>query len=669
VPEGEGRGHLDAYIRVSQVAGRNGDRFISPAVQREEIEVWISAHGATLGKIFEELDESGARGDRPLLQEAIERVEAGESGGIVVAKLDRFGRSVIEGLEAIQRIERAGGTFASVQDGFDLGTPTGRLALRFLFSIGEWELGRVRRNWNDARGRAISRGVYIAKDPLGYRKGPDGRLRIDPEEAPVVREVFERRAAGELGREIAARLNAGGTTTRLGRPFRASTVSRIVQNPAYRGEARHGAHRNPCAHEPIVDPALWQLCQETPWRSRREGRSLLGGLARCGSCGRLMSICPRPPRGPRRSYSYSCDMPKRICSAPAYARAEDLDYLVEAFIFRRTAASSADAGEEVRACEDEVEAAEADLLAYRDEPSIRSALGAASFAAGLAARRRRVERSLANLGRARYGRGGTSDSGTDLAAEWSQLDSGERRAALAERIECVLIAPGSSPVVERARVFPPGASPVFLVNRRLVFASNPPAPGGERLKALRRWPASRLESELRGFVAGREVWPYYCEFAEAGKSQLFAQALAYGGPCYWGHRLGVRVPPFCVQWDRRRVRAALVPLLRGRSRWPGEKGFREAGMLPVYHAARTHGGIAYWAAQFGCSPRKARTSKWSEERIARELAEFTAGRDRFPTKSEFESAGQRPLYEAICRNGGVAGWTERFRVAETADAA
>ena len=84
---------LDAYIRVSQVRGRSGPSFISPTQQRERIEAWIKAFGHERGEVFEELDASGARRDRPKLQEAIERIERGESDGIVVAKLDRFGRS------------------------------------------------------------------------------------------------------------------------------------------------------------------------------------------------------------------------------------------------------------------------------------------------------------------------------------------------------------------------------------------------------------------------------------------------------------------------------------------------------------------------------------------------------------------------------------------------
>jgi Resolvase, N terminal domain len=99
---------LVGYVRVSDVAGRSGASFISPGVQRERIAAWCSLYDAHLQDVAEELDESGGRADRPLLLKAIERVERGLSDGIIVAKLDRFGRSFKDALEHIERIDRAG---------------------------------------------------------------------------------------------------------------------------------------------------------------------------------------------------------------------------------------------------------------------------------------------------------------------------------------------------------------------------------------------------------------------------------------------------------------------------------------------------------------------------------------------------------------------------------
>src|SRR5919106_1079542 len=234
---------VDGYIRVSQVNDRQGERFISPSVQRERIEGWARLHRATVGEVFEELDESGARADRPLLERALARVELGESGGIVVSRLDRFGRSLLDGLAAIDRITRAGGTFVAVEDGLDLSTDTGKLVLRLLLSLGEWELDRVRTTWRTAQERAIGRGVHIGPAPIGYRRRDDGRLVPDP---------------------------------------------------------RYGPFVNRSAHAALVDPVTWQAAQR-PLEKRPArpdvAETLLRGLLRCSGCSRMLTSL-RIRRGP-----------------------------------------------------------------------------------------------------------------------------------------------------------------------------------------------------------------------------------------------------------------------------------------------------------------------------------------------------------------------------------
>src|SRR5215216_54339 len=124
--------YVDGYVRVSRVRKRHGRSFISPTVQREAIEEWVARQGYHLLEVFEELDESGARADRPLLEEAIRRIEVGAACALVVWRVDRFGRSLSDGVRTIERIRSAGGGFWSVQDGLDIDTDAGRLVLGIL---------------------------------------------------------------------------------------------------------------------------------------------------------------------------------------------------------------------------------------------------------------------------------------------------------------------------------------------------------------------------------------------------------------------------------------------------------------------------------------------------------------------------------------------------------
>ena len=80
---------LIGYVRVSRVGGREGDSFISPAVQRGRVEAYAGAQGHQVVVWEEDLDQPGSRYQRRGFQAALEAVERGEAEGIAVAALDR----------------------------------------------------------------------------------------------------------------------------------------------------------------------------------------------------------------------------------------------------------------------------------------------------------------------------------------------------------------------------------------------------------------------------------------------------------------------------------------------------------------------------------------------------------------------------------------------------
>src|SRR5213594_2280029 len=181
----------DGYVRVSRRAGREGESFISPEVQRQKIEAWAKAHDVKIVQWWEELDQSGAKRERPMFQEALARCERGETGGIIVAKLDRFARSAIDALGSIKRLNEAGARLVSVEDNFDGSTPMGRFAIGILSLIAELELERIKENWQTAISEAVNRGVHISRwPPTGYKRDESGRLVRDEPAASVVAELF-----------------------------------------------------------------------------------------------------------------------------------------------------------------------------------------------------------------------------------------------------------------------------------------------------------------------------------------------------------------------------------------------------------------------------------------------------------------------------------------------
>ena len=319
---------LDGYVRVSEVKGRAGESFISPAVQREGIERWTHAHGATLGVVFEEFDQSGSRADRPMLNELLQRIEERRVDGVVVASFDRFGRSLVDNLAAIQRIHDAGAIFVSLRERLDLTTDTGRLVLRIMLSMAEWELSRVRTRWNTARRRAVARGIHMGPyAPTGYQRDPEGRLGPSEHAGPVITELFQRRAGGATISEVSKLLEENDVQTPAGnRAWKPAAMHKLIQNRVYLGELNHGTISNPQSHPPLIDPVTWNAAQKPRVMTHRPTRSLptpLAGVLRCAGCGMLMRSQTVTTRAGLRKRVYYCGRRFKAgeCPSPAWISA------------------------------------------------------------------------------------------------------------------------------------------------------------------------------------------------------------------------------------------------------------------------------------------------------------------------------------------------------------
>src|SRR5262245_4094273 len=188
---------MDGYIRVSQRGGRSGESFLSPKIQRDTIKRLAAAKGVKLGEIVEEIDVSGGKRikDRKL-GSLVERVERGESGGIIVWKLSRFSRSLLDAVETTNRITAAGGRL--IADDYDSKQPMAKALLGLLAGFAEEERDAKRQGWDQARASAVEHGTHIAsRVPTGYRRRADKRLEPEPVAAHAIRELFLRRARGE----------------------------------------------------------------------------------------------------------------------------------------------------------------------------------------------------------------------------------------------------------------------------------------------------------------------------------------------------------------------------------------------------------------------------------------------------------------------------------------
>jgi DNA invertase Pin-like site-specific DNA recombinase len=663
---------LDGYVRVSQVGGRAGETFISPEVQREEIKRWATRHGAVIAHVFQEMDVSGARRDRPMLQAALERVERGESRGIVVAYLSRFGRSLIDGVTAIQRITDAGGTFVSVREGLDLSTDIGRLMLGVLLSVAEWELDRTRENWLVARERAVARGVCTFEGPYGYRRKPDGRWEPHRVTGPVVTELFRRRAAGASISDLTRWLASEGHTTRGGKRWYPGDLSRLLGRRLYRGELRHGDYVNLTAFEALTDEVTWARAQGEYRAPTRAGKTLplLSGIVRCAGCQRLMHIVAHHPGASYEHRLYYCGRAQLTgpCQARAKVLEENADSYVEAIFWQELGAARRMSAElRLERLQEDVRRREQEFAHYRDNPSLPGRIGPDRFAEGLAVRARRLDRARAAASRALV----TADTpklpaAAELRARWPTMNLDERRAAIAQVVDCVFVDRNTRlPPHRRFHVCLHGDGPAglrpYACRKRATVRPFDPSTVRPSARLRRREPdlsENQLRSAFAPLLDQMDRWPNFRELQAAGLAHLHLHLNRHGGAQRVAERFGV---PFTEgtrdlagRWSEERIRAELKDYLADRNEWPPYKQFTADGKNALRKAVNWFGGPERWAPELGVHLRPNRRThrRWSYIQMREEVARLTRSQTNWPSEADFENAGLSGMHR-VMRNRGI----------------
>jgi DNA invertase Pin-like site-specific DNA recombinase len=466
----------DGYVRVSRRAGREGESFIAPELQRRKIADWAALHDVEVLEWWEEIDQSGAKRERPLFQQALSRCEAGETGGIIVARLDRFARSAVDALESIKRLNDVGARLVSVEDNFDGSTPMGRFAIGILTLIAELELERIRENWASAVTEAVGRGIHISsRPPFGYRRGEGGRLMRQEPQATAVYELFRRRELGASWTELARYLDQQGLGPPTGNPHWSRVgVSTLIKNPVYLGQARSGKIVNDNAHEPLVTRAAFGAAQSTtkalhaPHDGSLASKAMLGGLARCAGCGHTLKITGNNDKRTGQRYPvYYCTgrYASGLCPARTTVRASLLDRYVEAQVFTALQAEdglfakavrSSEAVEEAARC---VTDAEHELDLFVTNPTLLTVLGETKFITGVESRQRALDEARQTLAQLQHQNTlATELADGDLRAAWPTLTLQEKRRLMHGLLDRVTVkrAQGrgrdATPISERAEI-------------------------------------------------------------------------------------------------------------------------------------------------------------------------------------------------------------------------
>lgn len=269
-------------------------------------------------------------------QRMLKDIEAGKIHAIVPAHTDRLYRTLTDLLPLIDLCVRHNVTIAGVQSGeLDLGTDTGRMIAKILGAVAEGEVERKTARQVRAMQQMAENGKGWGRRTFGYEHDHENPC-VRPHEAEAVRAAYSELLTGASLYRIAKQWNAAGLrTAQSGNLWDTSSLGRVMRNPrnaglrTYKGEIM-GDGNWPA----IVDRDTWDKAQHLmadPNRQFTKDRArvqLLGGILRCGECGKGLGTGKRQ-NGPR---IYVC---KTVGCLKINRKAEDLDAFVRELVIGR----------------------------------------------------------------------------------------------------------------------------------------------------------------------------------------------------------------------------------------------------------------------------------------------------------------------------------------------
>ena len=316
------------YTRKSHEEGLEQE-FNSLDAQREACEAYIASQKhegwAALPCRYDDGGFTGGNMDRPGLKALLADIEAGRVDVVLVYKVDRLSRSLMDFSRLVALFETHDVAFVSVTQRFDTTSSMGRLTLNVLLSFAQFERELCGERIRDKIASAKRKGKYVGGRPLlGYDVDREKmRMVVNDTEANLVRHIFDRFCRLGSCMLVARELNRQGYrmkawTSRKGKPmgggiWKKTDVHHLLTNRLLLGQVVHKDQVYPGEHEAIIDRKVWDrvhriLAENRTSRANRTRSktiAILKGLLRCGCCDAAMAPTYTTRRGKRYHY-YVC---------------------------------------------------------------------------------------------------------------------------------------------------------------------------------------------------------------------------------------------------------------------------------------------------------------------------------------------------------------------------
>ena len=224
-----------------------------------------------IARLYDDSGQTGANTHRPALQQLLADVEAGLVDVVLVYKLDRLTRTLLDFVRLMDFLERHGVALVSITQNFDTSDSLGRLILNILLTFAQFEREILSDRMKDRIRVLKQMGRWVGgSPPVGYDV-VQGKLIINQREAEGVRTMFAAYAETRSTEAVHRRMRELGFRRKVwtastgrtcgGGSITLSSIHHILRNPIYMGKVRHRAEVYEGIHQPIIEQSLFDQVQ------------------------------------------------------------------------------------------------------------------------------------------------------------------------------------------------------------------------------------------------------------------------------------------------------------------------------------------------------------------------------------------------------------------------
>jgi site-specific DNA recombinase len=261
------------YTRVStdiQANREEGSLDTQEARIRSSIAARFGAH--EIVQVFREEGASGKNLDRPAMQRLLKAVKKGKVDLVMVTRIDRLSRSLLDFFEVYQLFEKHQVKFTSLREQFDTSSPVGRAMLKLMLVFAELEREQTAERTRIAMRARAERGLWNGGPPmLGYDSAGSGRIVVNEEEAVLVRLIFDKYIELRSSVKLMHWLNENGYRQKRwtnrdgaisgGKTWVTANIRTLLRHKVYLGLVTHSGEAFAGQHEPIVELETWEKVQ------------------------------------------------------------------------------------------------------------------------------------------------------------------------------------------------------------------------------------------------------------------------------------------------------------------------------------------------------------------------------------------------------------------------